>query len=144
MVFSRIWRKTTLSRCQPPSPDSVATFGGSHLSEINMYTHICICMYLSLSIYIYICIYIYIYICICIYIYIYTYIHTVVRMYVCIYIYIHICIHIYMYIHIYTGNICIHICIYVYIHTFRVNHLSNTTCVTQVFYKSGERCSKLW
>ena len=28
--------------------------------------------------------------------------------------------------------------------TLRGNHLSNTTCPTQVFFKSGESCSKLW
>ena len=28
-------------------------------------------------------------------------------------------------------------------HDFRGNHLSNTTCLTQVFFKSGEACSKL-
>ena len=27
---------------------------------------------------------------------------------------------------------------------FRGSHLSNTTCLTQVFFKSGESCSKLW
>ena len=26
----------------------------------------------------------------------------------------------------------------------RENHLSNTTCLTQVFFKSGEQYSKLW
>ena len=27
---------------------------------------------------------------------------------------------------------------------FRRNHLSNTTCLTQAFFKRGEQCSKLW
>ena len=27
---------------------------------------------------------------------------------------------------------------------FRGNHLSNTTCLTQAFFKSGEECSTLW
>ena len=26
----------------------------------------------------------------------------------------------------------------------RGNHLSSTTCLTQVFFKSGEECDKLW
>ena len=49
---------------------------------------------------------------------------------------------------------CIHVCvcislslyiyIYIYVYTYvRGNNLSNTTCLTQAFFKRGEECSKL-
>ena len=57
------------------------------------------------------------------YIYIYIYIYT----YTYIYIYMHYIRHTYIHIYIY---VCMHIHIYIYVW----NHLSNTTCLTQVFF----------
>ena len=52
----------------------------------------------------------------------------------CIYIYIYILVLVYIYIYIYT-----HTYMYIYIYT----HLSNTACLTQVFFKRGEYCGRL-
>ena len=64
----------------------------------------------------------------------------------CIYIYVYVCIYIYIYICMY---ICIHIYIYIHMHIrksvqppFMGKHLSNTTCITGAFFKSGEICSR--
>ena len=70
------------------------------------------------------------------------------------------CIYIYIYIHTRTHVIHIllytHVCVYIYIYTicmftpfgivskFKGNNLSNTTCLTQAFFKSGEECSEFW
>ena len=75
----------------------------------------------------------------------------------CIYIYIHTHtrIHVYIYIYIYTVmHLCIYIYIYIYIHihtvhgitpsTFRGNHLSDTTVLAHVFFKSDKNYSKVW
>ena len=75
---------------------------------------------------------------------VYTCIQTCMYMYVRIYIYIYICIYIYIYICRSASRTkkepsldalpqipCI-----------RGSHLSNTTCLTQVFFRSGESCSR--
>ena len=51
-------------------------------------------------------------------------------------------VQIYIYIYIY---ICIFICVYIYVYIYiyillRGNHLSNTTCLTQAFFKLCESC----
>ena len=79
-------------------------------------------------------------------------------MHICVYthVYKHVCICMYVYIYIY---ICIYIYIYIcrsasrtkkepsldalpQIPCIRGSHLSNTTCLTQVFFRSGESCSR--
>ena len=69
-----------------------------------------------------------------IYIYIYTHTHTCDT-----YTTIHTCVCIYIYI--YT------ICMFTpfgIVSKFKGNNLSNTTCLTQAFFKSGEECSEFW
>ena len=82
--------------------------------------------YLSVSLSLSLYIYIYIYVCLSLSLSL----SLSLPMYVCMYIYIYIYIYMYIY-------------IYIYMYDFRGSHLSNTTCLTQVFLKSGECCSKL-
>ena len=47
--------------------------------------------------------------------------------------------------HISAAYIYIYIYIYIYVHIITTyNRLSNATCLTQVFFKSGEECSEVW
>ena len=69
-------------------------------------------------------------------------------MFICVYIYIYIYIHPSLSLSIYLS---LSLSIYIYIsyrgvnHLWtRGNHLSNTTCLPQVFFKSGELLRKLW
>ena len=121
-------------------------------------------MYVYVYIYIYICVYIYIYICIHICMHIYMcYAYTCIRctcvcisLSLSIYIYICICMYVHIYIYIYT-----HVCIRTTDRRerhgrrdaaleapghrrrglsgmFREDHLSSTTCLTQMFSNGGE------
>ena len=74
------------------------------------------------------------YVCMCIYIYIYTYLSL------SIYIYIHIYIYIYIYIFIYWRPCLEGDCVSwdSIPASFGGNHLSNTTCLTQFVFNSGE------
>ena len=85
---------------------------------------------------------------VCIYIYIYAYMH----MYVCVCISTHIYIYIYMNamdlyfnVEINKQRACKY-CVVWYLNVemriLRGKHLSNTTCLTQLVFKSGEPCGK--
>ena len=99
---------------------------------------------------------------ICIYIYIYIYIYI---MYMCVYLSLSLYIYIYIDIHMWSrlrrriaGNSWAdarpswalarvlaqgeHIYIYIYIYIYSWSHLSSTTCLARVFFKSGEYYSK--
>ena len=63
--------------------------------------------------------------------------------YVCMYVCMHVCMY-----------VCMYVCIYIYICYYQDagyyiilsgggNHLSNTTCLTRVFFKSGEEWGRI-
>ena len=67
------------------------------------------------------------------YIYIYIYIFIFIFIYTCVYIYMYACIGTYVSPSLKSSQILSY---------DRGNHLSSTTCLTHVFFRSGEECSK--